>query len=92
MPKPDGARAMRSSKRGDMGVDWDADALRASNASYPYTDASSFRYFEDLVRPHDRVLEVGCQIASWIWAWRGIEPTIRYFGLDWSKVAIDIAE
>lgn len=82
----------RDSKHGDMGVNWDADALRASKAKYPYTEGKFFQYFEDLVKPHDTVLEVGCQIASWIWAWRDIEPTIRYTGLDWSKVALDIAE
>jgi len=81
----------RSSKYGDMGVDWDADAIRASRVPYPYTDGRAFQYFKDLVKPHDRVLEVGCQIASWIWAWRDIEPTIRYEGLDWSEVAIRIA-
>ncbi|MBA7617624.1 hypothetical protein ES703_24940 [subsurface metagenome] len=75
-----------------MGVDWDADALRASKAAYPYTEGKTFNYFKDLVKPHECVLEVGCQIASWIWAWRDIEPTIRYFGLDWSRVALDIAE
>ena len=81
----------RCSKHGDMGVDWDADAIRASKASYPYTEGRFFYYFKDLVKPHDRVLEVGCQIASWIWAWRETEPTIRYEGLDWSEVALDIA-
>ncbi len=74
-----------------MGVDWDADALRASKAAYPYTSAEAFRWFEDLVKPNDIVLEVGCQIASWIWAWRGIEPTVRYEGLDWSDPALEIA-
>lgn len=82
----------RNSKRGDMGVNWDADALRASKAKYPYTSGDTFTYFKDLVKPHDKVLEVGCQIASWIWAWRDIEPTIQYTGLDWSKLALDIAE
>lgn len=86
---------MALSKRGpqydDFGVNWDADAIRASQAKYPYTDGSFFSYFKDLVKPHDRVLEVGCQIASWIWAWWDIEPTVVYEGLDWSEVALSIA-
>jgi hypothetical protein len=82
----------RGPKHGDFGVDWDADAIRASKAPYPYTEPSFFNYFKDLVKPHDRVLEVGCQIASWIWAWWGIEPTIRYEGIDWSAVALEIAK
>ena len=81
----------RGPKHDDFGVDWDADAIRASKASYPYTEGRFFDYFKDLVKPHDRVLEVGCQIASWIWAWRDLEPTIEYSGLDWSEVAIKIA-
>ena len=81
----------RDSKHGDMGVNWDADALRAANAPYPYTTGTSLQYFKDLVEHNDRVLEVGCQIASWIWAWRDIEPTIRYEGVDWSAFAIKIA-
>lgn len=75
----------------EFGVDWDADALRASKAPYPYTSGSFFEYFKDLIHPQDRVLEVGCQIGSWYPAWRDIVPTIRYEGVDWSKVAIDIA-
>lgn len=81
----------RDSQHGDMGVDWDADARRAAAAPYPYTESIFFNYFKDLVRPNDRVLEVGCQIASWIWAWRGTEPTVRYEGLDWSLPALTIA-
>jgi SAM-dependent methyltransferase len=75
----------------DMGVDWNADARRAAAARYPYTSGETFLYFKDLVKPNDRVLEVGCQIASWIWAWREIQPFIQYEGVDWSKVALDIA-
>ena len=82
----------RGPKHGDMGVDWDADAIRASKAPYPYTEPSFFNYFKELVKPRDRVLEVGCQIASWIWAWWGIEPTIQYEGVDWSEVALEIAK
>lgn len=82
----------RGPKSGDFGVDWDAEAIRASKVQYPYTSGDFFNYFRDLVEPHDRVLEIGCSIASWIWAWRNIEPTVRYEGLDWSEVAIDVAE
>lgn len=82
----------RGPHRCDMGVDWNADAVRASKAAYPYTSGAGFSYFKDLVKPHDRVLEVGCQIASWIWAWWQTEPTIRYEGLDWSLIALNIAE
>lgn len=81
----------RDSQHGDRGVDWDADARRAAAAPYPYTEHSFFNYFKNLVKPNDRVLEVGCQIASWIWAWRGTEPTVRYEGLDWSLPALTIA-
>lgn len=77
---------------GDMGVDWDKDALRASKAPYPYTTGDFFEYFKEFVRLYDRVLEVGCQIASWYPAWRELEPTIRYEGLDFSPIAIKIAK
>jgi len=77
---------------GDDGIDWDFEAERASKGSYPYTTGKSiFAYFKDLVRPQDRVLDLGCNIASWIGAWQDIEPTIEYEGLDRSEVAIDIA-
>jgi len=82
----------RGPKHDDFGVNWDADAIRASKAPYPYTEPSFFNYFKDLVKPHDMVLEVGCQIASWIWAWWGTEPTVRYEGVDWSEVALEIAK
>jgi ubiquinone/menaquinone biosynthesis C-methylase UbiE len=36
-------------------------------------------------------LDLGCNIASWIWAWRDVEPTIEYHGFDWSEVALKIA-
>jgi len=81
----------RSSKRGDMGVDWDAEALRAAGVPYPYTAPGGITYVKPFVRPGDELLEVGAQIASWLWAWRGIEPTIRYTGYDWSATAMDIA-
>ena len=81
----------RSSKKGDQGVDWDADAVRASKANYPYTDAAGIAYVKPYVKPGDKLLEIGAQIASWLWAWRGIEPTIKYTGFDWSAVARDIA-
>jgi ubiquinone/menaquinone biosynthesis C-methylase UbiE len=74
-----------------MGVDWDAEAERAAKAPYPYTCGSFFNYFKDLIRPYDRVLEVGCGIGSWYPAWRDIQPNIRYVGLDFSPVAIRIA-
>ena len=76
----------------DMGVNWNNDALRAAAAKYPYTSGEVFKYFKDLVKPNARVLEVGCQIASWIWAWWQTEPTIQYEGLDWSDVALEIAQ
>ena len=76
---------------GDDGIDWDFEAERASKGSYPYKARRSFDYFKELVRPRDRVLDLGCNIASWIGAWRSIEPTIKYEGLDRSRVAINIA-
>jgi len=76
---------------GDMGVDWDKDALRASKAPYPYTDAGFFQYFKEFIKPRFRVLEIGCQIANWYPAWKQLEPTIKYEGLDFSPVAIKIA-
>jgi ubiquinone/menaquinone biosynthesis C-methylase UbiE len=75
----------------DMGVDWNADAQRAAKARYPYTSGQAFLYFKDLIKPHTKVLEVGCQIASWIWAWWQTEPTVKYEGLDWSEIALKIA-
>lgn len=83
--------AERGPKHDDMGVDWDAEALRAAAAPFPYTQGIFFDYFKDLVKPHDKLLDLGCNIASWIWAWRDIEPTIEYHGLDWSEVALKIA-
>lgn len=76
---------------GDDGINWDKDAERAAEQPYPYTDGLIFEYFKDLIKPHFRVLEVGCQIASWLWAWRDIEPTIEYVGLDLSSHAIEVA-
>ncbi|MCK4266566.1 MAG: class I SAM-dependent methyltransferase, partial [Thermoplasmata archaeon] len=77
---------------GDDGIDWDFEAERASKGSYPYkAGRTTFAYFKDLIRPRDRVLDLGCNIASWIGAWRDIEPTIEYEGLDRSRVAISIA-
>jgi hypothetical protein len=81
----------RSSKRGDMGVDWDAEALRAASVPYPYTSPAGLAYAKPFVEPNDRLLEVGAQIASWLWAWRGLEPTVQYTGFDWSKTAMEIA-
>lgn len=83
--------AERGPKRDDMGVDWDAEALRAAAVPFPYTSGSFFEYFRDLIKPHDKVLDLGCNIASWIWAWRDVELTIEYHGLDWSEVALKIA-
>lgn len=81
----------RTSTKGDFGVNWDADARRAYEAPYPYTDAEGIRYLEPFVKPNDKLLEVGAQIASWLWAWRGLEPTLEYTGFDWSRVARDLA-
>lgn len=75
----------------EFGVDWNKDAERAAAAPYPYTSGVSFNYFKDLIKPGFRVLEVGCQIASWYPAWRDIEPTVQYEGVDFSPVAIKIA-
>ena len=76
---------------GDMNVDWDKDALRAASAPYPYTSGDFLQYFKEFVPPNAEILEVGCQIASWYPAWRELEPTVRYEGLDFSPVAIKIA-
>jgi len=76
---------------GDDGINWDEDSKRATEQPYPYTDGSTFEYFKELIKPHFRVLEVGCQIASWLWAWRDIEPTIEYVGVDLSSHAIKVA-
>jgi ubiquinone/menaquinone biosynthesis C-methylase UbiE len=79
------------SRHNKFGVDWDAEADRAAAAAFPYTGGSFFEYFKDLVKPHDKMLDLGCNIASWIWAWWDIEPTIEYHGFDWSQHALDIA-
>lgn len=79
------------SRHNKFGVDWDAEADRAAAVKFPYTDGGFFGYFKDLVKPHDKLLDLGCNIASWIWAWRDIEPTIEYHGFDWSQHALDIA-
>lgn len=76
---------------GDDDINWDKDAEKAAKSPYPYTDGEIFEYFKDLIKPYDQVLEVGCQIASWIWAWRDIEPTIGYVGIDFSSYALKIA-
>jgi len=84
---------------GDDGIWWGGDALRAAAEPYPYTDArrnpdlggGHFSYFEGLIEPNMKVLDVGCQIASWIWAWKDIEPTIDYHGLEPSPIAYRIA-
>lgn len=75
----------------EMGVDWDKDAERAAKEPYPYTEARYFEYFKEFIKPNVRVLEVGCQIGSWYPAWKGLEPTVKYEGLDFSSVAIKIA-
>ena len=75
----------------EFGVDWDADALRASKVPYPYTSDEFFDYFKDFVNEGARVLEVGCQIASWYQAFKDLKKNIRYEGLDFSPVAIAIA-
>jgi len=79
------------SRHNKFGVDWDAEADRAAAASFPYTSGAFFEYFKDLVRPHDKLLDLGCNISSWIWAWWDIEPNIEYHGFDWSQHALDIA-
>jgi len=76
---------------GDDGINWDEDSKRATERPYPYTDGSTFEYFKEMIKPQFRVLEVGCQIASWLWAWRDIEPTIEYVGVDLSSHAIKVA-
>lgn len=63
-----------NAKRGDDNIDWDEAALEAAKKpEYPASGAGpDCDYFREFVKPHDRVLDLGCNIGSCIGVWRDL--------------------
>lgn len=76
----------------EFGIDWDKEAERcAAVVLKGYPDPSFFGYFKEFIKPMMNVLEIGCNIGNWYPAWKNLEPTIKYTGLDFSEIGLRIA-
>lgn len=81
----------------DDDIDWDKFteekyAELASEDKLPLGSGSYFEYMDNFIPKTPRVLEVGCNIGGWANAWKEFRPAMRYVGIDFSKVAINIAK
>lgn len=82
---------------GDDNIDWDKFteekyAELASEGKLPLGSGSYFEYMNGHIPEAPRVLEVGCNIGGWANAWKEFRPTMRYVGIDFSEIAINIAK
>jgi len=76
---------------GDDNIDWDAEAERASKVNWPYVDEAPLQYLQSVVPDSPILLDLGCNIGSWHYAWKTFRPNCKYNGLDFSEYALGIA-